>query len=573
MNMKRLILVGNSNVGKSVIFNFLTQTYATVSNYPGTTVALTKGKIVVEGKSIEVVDTPGINSLIPQSDDERVTRDLLLESSAAVILQIADAKNLERALAISHQLKEQNLPFMLVVNMNDEAIARGIEVDAEALEKELRVPVIKTVAIRKEGLEKIIPRLGEARAEKETIRDVESGLRHQWAQKMVEGCVSKNCREKNRSQTLLERWTIHPVGGLVVLAGVLELVYLFVGKFGAGTAVDFMENKIFGNTISPAAIWLVDHLLPFTFFHNLLVGEYGLITMGLSYGIAIVFPIVTTFFIAFSLMEDSGYLPRLAVMVNKLFKGMGLNGKAVLPMVLGLGCDTMATMTTRILETRKQRLIVTMLLALAVPCSAQLGILLGIFGSLPMWTFGVWLGVIIGIMFGVGFTMNKILPGENGAFVMELPPLRWPQAGNVLKKTLSRIEWYVKEALPLFLLGTLILFILDALKLLTVIQRAAEPLVVSLLGLPKEAANAFLIGFLRRDYGATGFFDMYRDGNLSVIQTLVALVVITLFVPCIANVFMMIKEHGRGVALKMVCFIFPFAFFVGGILNWILQTH
>ena len=269
-------------------------------------------------------------------------------------------------------------------------------------------------------------------------------------------------------------------------------------------------------------------------------------------------------------MEDSGYLPRLAIMVNRFFKRMGLNGKAVLPMVLGLGCDTMATLTARILETKKQRLIVTLLLALAVPCSAQLGVLLGMFGKMPLWTFVVWLGLIAGVMFLVGYASNKIIAGENGAFVMEIPPLRMPQFGNVCRKTVSRLEWYVKEAIPLFLLGTFILFLLDSLHLLKGMQRLATPLVVSFLGLPPEAANAFLIGFLRRDYGATGFFDMYNRGRLSVAQALVALVVITLFVPCVANIFMIVKEHGAKVALRMVFFIFPFAFLIGGVLHWML---
>src|SRR3989338_1166456 len=326
----------------------------------------------------------------------------------------------------------------------------------------------------------------------------------------------------------LGRWTVHPFWGLISLLVVLEVVYLFVGKLGAGTLVNFVENGIFKQYISPTAVHWVGIFLPSTnavthFLHESLVGTYGLITMGMSYGFAIVLPIVTTFFIAFSLMEDSGYLPRLAVMVNRLFKGMGLNGKAVLPMVLGLGCDTMATLTTRILETKKQRLIVTLLLALAVPCSAQLGVLLGMFGTMPMWAFWVWLFVMLGVMFFVGFASNKIIAGEGNAFVMEIPPLRVPKFSNVAKKTLSHLEWYVKEAIPLFLLGTFILFLLDAVHLLTRIQKLAAPLVVSILGLPAQAANAFLIGFLRRDYGATGFFDMYSHGQLSVVQALVAL--------------------------------------------------
>lgn len=641
--MEKIFLVGNPNVGKSVIFGFLTGAYATVSNYPGTTVALSKGKATLQGKEYEIIDTPGVNSLIPMSEDEAVTRNILLEQKG-IVIQVADAKNLARALPLTFQIMELKIPFVFVINMCDEAARSGIKIDAKKLELLLGVPVLTTVATRGVGMALLKEKISSAKMGHDkmhysktfadAIAEIETELPKEIHGKravatmllsqdrtisdIIGKQLSKDSREKienvcrriassfaepinflmgrersaqgqnflnkvvtnqkpqRRLWGWLNTWTMHPLLGLVVLAGVLEMVYLFVGKFGAGTAVDFIENGIFGKYISPGAIWMADKIFskanPVTLFLNdMLVGPYGLITMGLSYGFAIVLPIVTTFFIAFSLMEDSGYLPRLAVMVNRCFKWMGLNGKAVLPMVLGLGCDTMATLTTRILETKKQRVIVTLLLALAVPCSAQLGVLLGMFGRMPVWTFWVWFSVMIGVMFFVGFASNLILKGDSNSFVMEIPPLRMPQIGNVAKKTLSRLEWYVKEAVPLFLLGTFILFLLDAFHVLGVIQNAASPLVVNVLGLPKEAANAFLIGFLRRDYGATGFFDMFTRGQLSIIQALVALVVITLFVPCVANIFMMIKEHGVKVTLRMCAFIFPFAFLVGAVLNRVLR--
>lgn len=641
--MKKIFLVGNPNVGKSVIFGRLTGAYTTVSNYPGTTVEVAKGEVRLGDETFQIIDSPGVNSLIPMSEDESVTRDLLLDNEGTVI-QVADAKNLHRALPLSFQLKELEIPFILALNMTDEADRVGIKIDFKQLEFLLGVPVVPTCAVRGEGIAELQKRFFEiqsagspipyatvlegaireiadllphskkgkralatmllsgdqsviARLRLELSLEAQTKIEQIWRQlsgSFSEPIGSLFYRERIRqADTLLKKvttrevrsgrlwsWlskiTMHPIGGIFSLLVILEVVYLFVGKLGAGTLVDYFENTIFGKYISPAAIWGADKILPpdahfiVKWFHDLLVGEYGLITMGLSYGFAIVLPIVTTFFIAFSIMEDSGYLPRLAVMMNRMFKCMGLNGKAVLPMVLGLGCDTMATLTTRILETRKQRIIVTLLLALAVPCSAQLGILLGMFGSMPVWTFWVWFSVIVGCIFFVGWGTNKILPGEGSDFVMEIPPLRLPQFANVAKKTLSRLEWYVKEAIPLFLLGTLLLFLLDSFHLLGWIQKGMSPLVVNFLGLPIEAANAFLIGFLRRDYGATGFFDMYSSGQLTVKQALVAMMVITLFIPCIANVFMMVKETGGRATARMVFFIFPFAFLVGGFLNWIL---
>jgi ferrous iron transport protein B len=286
----------------------------------------------------------------------------------------------------------------------------------------------------------------------------------------------------------------------------------------------------------------------------------------------LILPIVSFFFLIFGFMEDSGYLPRLAVMSNRIFKLMGLNGKAILPMILGLGCDTMATMTTRILETRKDKIIVTLLLALGVPCSAQLAVIFGMMAGFPPWILVSWAAVIGGVILLVGFLAGKLIPGESASFILELPPLRWPQMKNILIKTLSRLEWYLQEAVPLFILGTLILFVLDKSGALASLERWAKPLVVSWLGLPAEATASFIIGFLRRDYGAAGFFALGQKGLLTHHQVLVALVTITLFVPCIANFFVIIKERGWKTALTIVGTVIFVALLVGGLVHWVLEA-
>jgi ferrous iron transport protein B len=322
----------------------------------------------------------------------------------------------------------------------------------------------------------------------------------------------------------------------------------------------------------------VDPSVPLTFWqevmrflHDFLVGQYGVITMAVSYALAIVLPIVTTFFLVFSLLEDSGYLPRLSIMVNRIFRMMGLSGKAVLPMVLGLGCDTMATMTTRILDTRRDRLVTTLLLALAVPCSAQLGVLLAMMAQISVAAAISWVLLILGVMFAVGWLTARIFGGEGSDFILEIPPMRLPQVGNVVTKTLSRLEWYLKEILPLFVLGTAILFLLDRLGLLRGIAALGRPLVTGWLGLPPEMINAFLIGFMRRDFGAVYLLDAATgpDPVLDPHQILVAMVTITLFMPCVANLFMIAKEHSKRTALAMTAFIFPFAFLVGGLVHHI----
>lgn len=359
----------------------------------------------------------------------------------------------------------------------------------------------------------------------------------------------------------------HPLWGLPILLLVLLSMYWFVGVFGAGFLVNLLERGLFHGIINPSMISWVQRYAPLPFLADLLVGEYGLWTMGITYAVALILPIVTTFFLAFSLMEDSGYLPRLAAFTNRLFRLIGLNGKAVLPMVLGLGCVTMATMTSRIMENKRDRLMVILLLALAVPCSAQLGIVMGMLASISLVATAIWALVVLGVLISIGWLAAKLLPGERSSLLVELPPMRLPAISNVVAKTAARIEWYLKEVVPLFLLGALIMFALDKTGLLSWLIRAGEPLVSGWLGLPAHASAAFILGFLRRDFGATGLFVMESQGLLNSRQILVAMVTITLFIPCIASVMMIAKERGWRTSLAIMGLVMPLAFLIGGLLN------
>jgi ferrous iron transport protein B len=258
-------------------------------------------------------------------------------------------------------------------------------------------------------------------------------------------------------------------------------------------------------------------------------------------------------------------------MSNRVFNMIGLNGKAVLPMVLGLGCGTMAVMTSRILETKRDRIITTFLLALAIPCSAQLGVILGILGSLSIWATVIWSSSILVVLFVSGFLASKLVSGERTEFFLEIPPIRIPNLMNIVVKTVGRVEWYLKEAVPLFILGTFILFMLHKLNLLTLLEKAASPVVVNLLHLPPKTTASFILGFLRRDYGAAGLFEMAQHGELTPVQAVVSLVTITLFLPCLASFFMIVKERGLKTTLWIVGIVFPAAFLYGGLLSWLLR--
>ncbi len=369
----------------------------------------------------------------------------------------------------------------------------------------------------------------------------------------------------------LSRAMMSPILGIPILLVVLYFgLYQFVGIIGAGTIVDFVESTVFGQWINPWFTNIAQRLIPFEVVRNLFVGEYGIITLGLTYAIAIVFPIVGTFFIVFSIIEDSGYLPRLAMLIDRAFKWIGLSGRAVIPIVLGLGCDTMATIVTRTQETKRERVITTLLLALAIPCSAQLGVILAILSD-NRTALLIWIIVMTLIFLLVGFLASKVIPGKQASFYIEVPPLRLPSPTNVIVKTYTRLQWYFVEVLPIFIVASVILWLGDLTGLLALTTQGIEP-VVEFIGLPPETAFAFLYGFFRRDFGAAGLYDLHSSGVLSGVSLVVSAVTLTLFIPCIAQFAVMLKERGVKTALAITLFVFPFAFLVGFIVNLTLTT-
>lgn len=391
--------------------------------------------------------------------------------------------------------------------------------------------------------------------------------RQSAARQIVHGSMALPTERQDGWGERLSQAMMNPWSGVPILLLVLVALYEFVGVFGAQTLVDFLEGTVFEGTINPWVDRAVAGLIPWPTLQALFGGQYGIITLGIRYAVALILPIVGTFFIAFSIIEDSGYLPRLAMLIDGVFKQIGLNGRAVIPMVFGFCCDTMATIVTRTLETTRERVIATMLLALAIPCSAQLGVILAILASRPI-ALGIWAGAVMGIFLLVGFLTAHLMPGERPSFYMEIPPLRWPKWSNVLVKTYTRMEWYFREVIPFFILASVLIWIGQVTGLFNLLVRALLP-AVHLLGLPDEAATVFLFGFFRRDYGAAGLYDI--QAALNGVQLAVAAVTLTLFVPCIAQFAVMWKERGPKTTLGMVAFIFPFAFLVGALLNFALM--
>lgn len=637
----KVALVGNPNVGKSVLFNALTGAYVTVSNYPGTSVEVSRGSTEFGGRVWQVIDTPGMYSIHTITEEERVAREILLHENPDVVLHVLDARNLERMLAMTIQLIEAGLPVILIVNIMDEAERMGLKIDLKLLQERLGIQVIGAASTRKRGLDEIrtaISTYGTKSFEERNFpysdlldhdireivglmegsyllsrrslaillmqqdEEITEMVRHREGEgyevlaevvrqkaferresfhldlslqrnsivkNIINGVFVSPEKQVRTSSERISSWSIRPLTGIPMLLIVLYFgLYKFVGEFGAGTVVDLLEKKIFVERINPWMITTVQNLIPWEIIQELFVGEYGIITLGFRYAVGIILPIVATFFIFFSFLEDTGYFPRLALLVDRLFKYFGLTGRAVIPMVLGFGCDTMATMVTRTLETVRERVIATLLLALAIPCSAQLGVIIALLSKAPG-ALAVWSICMLLIFILVGVLAARVMPGEAPVFYMELPPMRLPQFSNVLTKTYTRMQWYFLEILPLFVLASVLLWLGKVTGFFETAVNAMTPLMNSI-GLPKDAAVAFIFGFFRRDYGAAGLYDLQTQGLLDARQLTVAAVTLTLFIPCVAQFLIMKKERGWAVAGGIGLFVSLLAFGSGYVLNQFL---
>jgi ferrous iron transport protein B len=625
--------VGNPNVGKSVLFYLLTGNYVTVSNYPGTTVEVAQGTANIHGKTVRIYDTPGMYSLSPITEEEAVTRRLLMEERPDAVIHVVDAKNLPRMLPLTLELISCGLPVILVLNMMDEAAKMGVRINRVQLASRLKIPVLEAAFVDGRGLailkrelaglpDKVtstttgahvpvavkkvasllrgsypLPRTMIARLLLEEDQEIlalaqkneGSGMMSRWAEmkqepgrrllfdfalqrrrqaeQILSGVFRSGITEKT---SWLDDLTLHPLGGLLVTILVLYAgFYLVVGRLGAGVLVDLLEGVLFGEILIPRLVYWSELYVPWETLRGLMTGEFGILTLGFRYAFGIILPIVGTFFFVFAVLEDSGYLPRLAYWADGLMKQIGLNGRAVIPLTLGLGCGTMAVVVTRTLESVRERVAATFLLALAIPCSAQLGLILAVLSVEPAFLF-VWAMVVIIVFLVAGIALNNLLPGERAPFFMEIPPLRTPKFNAIFQKTLARMRWYFFEVIPVFVAVSVLLFLARQTGVLDKISLGLTPL-SSKLGLPPEVGLIFLYGFFRRDYGAAGLYDLYRSNALSGAQLLVAAVVLTLFLPCLAQLAMMVRERGVLVAAVTVVLISGIAFGVGLLMRVLLS--
>ncbi len=638
LHINKTVIVGSPNVGKSQLFSKLSKRYSLVANYPNTTLKGKRAPMVLDEMTFELIDTPGINSLAVTSEEELITRNILLTEHPELMIQCADATNLERSLLLYLQLKELDIPFIFCLTMRDEARKKRIEISETLLEEELGLPVIgndtlaeaqttsfKNALLRApkpssvgylqyperieatlrelhacfpegrkpsrgllllfikedEGISDIIERKygKEIKEKTDTIlkerkkslgsnmREAIAKARQVWVNRVMKKCVHTEKTERN---DLLERFgwaSRHPVWGWPIMVVILTLLYLLVGD------VSQWMSSLFDLYLFAPLQGVVESLVSDPLYQDILIGDYGILTMGIMNAIGTVVPILLLFFFLLSFLEDLGYLPNLSVLSSRMLQHIGLNGKAAMSIILALGCNTMATLTTRLLPSKKERTIAIFIIALGIPCSVQLGVMLAILSSIHLSGLFIVFGTVLVLQVVAALILNRIIPvDQTPHFLIELPPTRLPVMKNVLLKTYLRMKWFLIEALPLFIYSAVFLLTLKYTGLLDLIRTLLSPVVESFLNLPSNAVEMFIMVLSRREVGAILFKNMVDSGQVDFIQTVVGLTVITLFVPCMSNTMVMFRELGVLKSLLMTGVILFLAIMVGGIMNMVLRT-
>jgi len=573
--VKKILLIGNPNVGKSVIFSRLTGVHVIASNYPGTTVEFTKGYMRIKGEKAEVIDVPGAYTLEPSSKAEQVAVDMLdsaAEEDGNIFVNIVDATNLERNLGLTLQLIKRRVPLIVCLNFWDETKHTGVHIDAEKLEKILAVPVVPTCGITGEGIKSLVSRLSEAKVSTFQYEDEE-----RWSE--IGKIVDTVQKLTHRHHTLLERLgdaSIHPITGIPIAIIVLFLAFKVVRLIGE-SLIGYILEPLFENLWAPLMLKLSALLGSSGFIHDVLIGKLidgkiafvesmGVLTTGLFVPFAMVLPYIVAFYLVLSFLEDSGYLPRLGVLLDTLMHKLGIHGLAIIPMLLGIGCNVPGALATRVLETKRERFIAATLMAIAVPCMAQIAMVFGLVGQYGANGLGIVFGTLFIVWIILGLLLNLVLKGESPEIFAEIPPYRLPYFPALVKKLWMRTFGFLKDAVPYVLLGVLIVNILYALRIIEFIGRLAAPVVTGILGLPEEAVGALVIGFLRKDV-AVG---MLVPLGLTMHQMIVASVVLTMYFPCIATFVILVKELGVRDMIKSATIMIISALTVGGILNLIL---
>ena len=563
--------MGNPNVGKSVIFSRLTGVHTTVSNYPGTTISYTRGFLKLGEEKVEVIDVPGTYTLEPTSEAEKIALQML--ETGDIVINVVNATNLERSLYLTLQLLERDIPVVVALNLWDDTRHRGIDIDLDKLKEFLGVPAIPTVAVTGEGIKELVENIPRAASPGTPARSRDE----RWA--AIGSIIEQVQRVDHRHHTWLERLqdaSVRPLTGGIIAVAVLVSAFLVI-RFIGESLIGYVLDPLFNALWAPVILGLSNLMGGSGFLHDVIVGKiaggevnfvesFGLLSSGLYVPFAMVLPYIISFYLVLGLLEDTGYLPRLAVLMDTIMHWLGLHGYAIIPTLLGLGCNVPAVLATRILESKRERFIASTLVSIAVPCAALQAMIFGLVGQRG----GQYVVIVYGTLFVawviLGIILNHMVKGFSPELLIEIPPYRLPPWRIVLQKMWMRIYGFLAEAIPIILGAIVVINVLYSLGVFDAIADFTAPVVTGLLGLPKEAVTSLVIGFLRKDVALA----MLAPLALSATQLVVASVVLAMLFPCIATFVVLFRELGVVNMCKSAGVMISAALITGGILNLIL---
>ncbi|MEM2944447.1 MAG: ferrous iron transport protein B [Methanomassiliicoccales archaeon] len=635
--MMRIALLGNPNVGKSVLFSKITGIGVISSNYPGTTVEFEEGKITFRGETLLFYDLPGIYSLSGISEDEIVATKLLAEKKPDILIVVADATRLVQSIVLILQLIELGYRVIVALNFMDIA-RRRYKIDTQLLSRILEIPVIPTVAITGEGIndllslisnrtiqrssfvvrydthiERILQELADHVKEWKTEYNLRGALL-----KLLEGnhffseffcdevknlseelkiefenthhetidvhigrdrygeagrIASQVVGEIEREETLGEkvsRITIRPITGIPILILILATVFLSIVYLGG-----FIES------------WLVETYKKITedLFSSLASFIGGQIGIAISRGIdlslqailSIVIPYIFVFYLILAILEDTGYLPRTVALLDGLMHRLGLHGRAIIPMIVGVGCNVPAILATRILESKRERLILATLIVMSIPCSAQLAIIFGVVGHYGGLTYALGIiAILFLILLAIGRLMHKLVKLEPSSVAMEMPDLVIPKFKNIFFKTYIRIRDFFIVAFPILFIGSLLLEVLIEFQVLEMIVEPMSFLTLGLLGLPSVTIIALIFGILRKEMAFQLLVLLFGTTNLALVlspnQLFVFGLVMATYIPCLSTIAVLLREFNAKKTLMILLFSLMLSLAMGTIANFLLTS-
>ena len=618
----KVALIGNPSVGKSTLFSRLTGIGVLISNYPGTTMEVALGRVCHDRVCLDLSDLPGVYSLDGNTPEEQTVIKYLREEKPDVILNVIDATRLERNLYLTLELLELDTPVIVSLNMIDEAAQIGVQIDAEQLASLLHVPVVPTSSQKGIGLEELMHEFGSPpgpgeqrhvkydrhvetfiasltalglsrhdsvlllsrgpdgskypveavttaaiareeieRSHETDIAEILAGNRYGDA-----GLISKAVMRtrpdvkislKERIDTLLisRRW------GFLILVAIMLSMLLVVFLIGG-----FLEELIGGSfdsyIIEPVKAALVSYPFVST------VAVYTLI--GIQAGLSIVVPYIATFYVLMALLENSGYLTRAAFLLDEIMHRFKLHGRAMIPLILGFGCSVPAIMSTKALQTRRER-VITATLVCMVPCSARSIVILGLVAKFV----SIWAGLsiyllMLGLIVLIGYILGRAVKGEETGFVLEMVPLRVPDLRDVIDKTWMQMKEFIEVAFPLLIVGSAVLGVLQFIGFLGLMNMVLAPVIQGWLGLPDFTATALIFGILRKEMALETLAVMAGTWQFNMVMTPLQMYVFavftTIYMPCLASITMLKRVLGWSDTIKITALTVLLALLVSGLI-------